>query len=95
MYPFFTYLKRKKPPVFRRAAEGIPAAIYRPIIILEYIVSQLKIDPVIRDAVSVAIRKARLFSTNMAILKDGKVVVVTPDEFERGLSDNPQEPFQK
>lgn len=52
-------------------------------------------DPRIRDAVSIAIKKARLFSTNMAILKDGKIIEVTPDEFERGLSDNPQEPLQK
>lgn len=57
--------------------------------------NNLKLDPRIRDAVSVAIRKARLYSTNMAILKDGRVIEVSPDEFEKGLSDNPQEPLQK
>lgn len=46
---------------------------------------ELKSDPRIRDAVQIAVQKARLYKTNMAILKDGKVVEVTPDEFERGL----------
>lgn len=48
--------------------------------------NNLKLDPRIRDAAQIAVKKARLYSTKMAILKDGKVVEVTPDEFERGLA---------
>jgi len=51
-------------------------------------IENLEADPRIRDAVHIAIKKARLHSTNMAILKDGKVVEVTPDEFERGLTES-------
>ena len=48
---------------------------------------ETKPDPqTIRAAVHSAVKKARLYSTNMAILKDGKVVEVTPDEYERGLN---------
>ncbi len=48
--------------------------------------NSFKLDARIRDASQIAIKKARLYSTNMAILKDGKVVEVTPDEFEKSLS---------
>lgn len=48
-------------------------------------IENIEADPRIRDAVLIAVEKARLFGTNLAILKDGKVVEVTPDEFERQL----------
>jgi len=49
-------------------------------------IEELKSDSRIRDAVYVALASARRFSTNLAILKDGKVMEVTPDEYEQGLS---------
>lgn len=48
---------------------------------------ELTPDSRIKDAAQVALKKARQFSTKMAILRDGKVELLTPDEFERGLNE--------
>lgn len=49
-------------------------------------IEELKPDSRIRDAVYIALASARRFSTDLAILKDGEIIRVTPDEYERGLT---------
>ena len=47
-----------------------------------------KPDPRITSAVLVALKKARLYNTKLAVSKDDRVLEMTPDEFERHLPDN-------